>query len=220
MHDKDSKGWFRRAGAVSAILVIVFAFAHANLSGRQDGISLSHGFFHYSRLSYGRPLVCGVRSYAEPQPGQIFAPPRDKRRLTDAAFNVGYALVDLALAAAAILGAVLASRRIGTASSPWRFSLRTLFGVTTIAAILLYAFQYERSEFVTLVAMVRADAKSYYPTTLFPLWIRLPLVAGVSLALYAVGRAIFSAGSHCVSWLNAWVQRARSSPRGGRRPPS
>lgn len=67
-----------------------------------------------------------------------------------------------------------------------RFSLKTLFGIVTIASLLVALLQYERNKHVLLYVFSWQDA-IYYPASLLPWWICISLFFGMACTLYVTG---------------------------------
>lgn len=137
----------------------------------------------------GWPLVACHQSYGNPRPLLDGEPPElpwHRRRLLSRSVHWPRAAMN---ATAGMLLAISTSLAILLATKNGlqpRFSLKTLFGVVTIAGLLIALAQYERNKHVLLYVFSWQDAV-FYPASLLPWWICISLFFGMACALYVTG---------------------------------
>jgi len=145
-----------------------------------SGLNESHGgYIHYTYLS-GWPLVCWERYAPKPMFSIYPEIPEQRKRDTVAV------LLNLTAFMVIVASSVFVAHRLPSPLESRQFYLAHLFLLMNAVAVLATILHYELRPMTRIVALMCGGFRSYYPITLYPWWIFVPVLYGLACFVIVV----------------------------------
>jgi len=178
--------FFSTRTVLRAVIVgaVCAAALYVNLRGRSDAVTMriANNVGGYSVASYGWPLTCCSRSFLGLHSPAAVATEKAASRVVH--FSLFRMLVDCVVFVLLAVSALVTARRLSPKEWRVQFRLVRLLSVTTVACTICTLVFYERSYSLRTCADLLPSSCIYYPITLYPAWIYIPVFVGVACSVF------------------------------------
>lgn len=198
--------WPNLGSTIVALCIMI-----ANCSGH-EGIGLSHGLHYNYCVRYGWPLVSYTQWVSEPQPQAELPPPYDKRRISATDHLHVFTIVNIVVGLLMTISTLIVLRLACKEEACFTLRAALLPAVLVLGAMFAIAC-YEYS--IRVDALILVEVIAYYPVSLYPLYISVPLFWGIACMIYTAGWAMLYISNQAINTLIAgtkgWDKRCHSS---------
>ena len=161
----------------ATVAIVAIAAAFVAIDQRGPGAVRGSGMYDDSVYTFGWPFAAGAHQISQP----ILAnPPQGMERIDHWDINWWLVVLNLALLAVIVLCVFGIARFYLPLIRFRRLSLSALFVAVTTASLITVLLTMEFDPMVRLFASIATPVGAYYPITLNPFWISIPVLYGLS----------------------------------------